>query len=55
MVAILSVENPTPKIFWEERRRTRSRYVGVRVTAAVNLLEDRAFSQLDRQQRLSVL
>ena len=56
MVAILSVDNPTPKVFWEEQRPgTRSRYAGVRVTAAVNLLEDRAFSQLDRQQRLSVL
>jgi hypothetical protein len=56
MVAIVSVENPTPKIFWEEQRpRTRSNYAGVRVTSAVNLLEDRAFRQLERQQRLAVL
>ena len=43
-------------IFWEEERPAgRSAYAGVRITSAVNLLEDRAYSNLERQERLSVL
>ncbi len=56
LVAVITVDSPQPRIFWEEERPSvRSSYAAVRITSAVNLLEDRAFSQLERQERLSVL
>lgn len=56
MVAVVLTNSPQPRIFWEEQSPAAlSAYAGVRVTSAVNLLEDRAYSQLERQERLSIL
>lgn len=56
VAAVVVAEAPEPRIFWEDHRiRTRTAYAALRVTAAVNLLEDRVYGELDRQARISTL
>ena len=56
MTAVITTNAPRPRIFWEEARHdVRSAYGAVKITSAVNLLEDRAYGQLDRIERLSTL
>ena len=56
MTAIIATNSPRPRIFWEEARLdVRSAYGALKITSAVNLVEDRAYGQLDRLERLSAL
>src|SRR5579862_601396 len=56
MLAVFSSDSSQPRIFWEEDAPlVRSAYAALGITSAVNLLEDRAYSLLGRQERLSVL
>lgn len=55
-MAAISTEAPQPRLFWEEQASTtRTAYAGIEITAAVNLVEDRSYSNLGRAERLSVL
>jgi Helicase HerA, central domain len=56
VTAVISTRAPQPRIFWEDPRRDgRTCYAALKITSAVNLLEDRAYGGLDRSVRLSTL
>lgn len=56
MTAVITSCIPRPRIFWEENRfDVQTAYAALRISSAVNLLEDRAYSQLERSERLSTL
>ena len=54
MTAVLTGEAPAPRVFWEEpSASTPTAYAALRITSAVNLLEDRVFGALGRRERLA--
>lgn len=56
MTAVIMTSAPRPRIFWEEQRLdVRTMYAALKITSAVNLVEDRAYGQMERAERLSAL
>jgi hypothetical protein len=56
VTAVLTGEAPAPRVFWEEpSASTPTAYAALRITSAVNLLEDRVFGALGRRERLATL
>jgi hypothetical protein len=56
VIAVLAREAPAPRVFWEEQAAsTPTAYAALRITSAVNLLEDRTFGALGRRERLATL
>jgi Helicase HerA, central domain len=56
MAAVVTGETPAPRIFWEEKPPSvETAYAALRLTSAVNLLEDRVFGSLGRRERIATL
>ena len=56
MTAILTGAAAAPRVFWEEPPvSVPTAYAALRITSAVNLLEDRVFGALGRRERLATL
>jgi hypothetical protein len=56
VTAVLSGEAPAPRLFWEDQpAAVPTAYAALRITSAVNLLEDRVFGALDRRERLAAV